>query len=142
VAGIENLGFRSGLNSGTELGLGYKNSIAIVEQAGAYTSYNKYAAGAARTFTGGSKEDWYLPTSTELSLLCQWVRGVMPSPGTECTGGFLDYRSGSDSEVTGSPYWSSTEGLENFAWVINFDTLSFALGNKGGDALVRPVRAF
>lgn len=143
VVGIDNLVFGGAqLNTDSELGLGYKNSIAIVNQSGTYETYNQYAAGAARTYKGGLKEDWYLPTSTEINLLCQWVRGVTPSVGASCSGGFLNYRTQLNAGFGGSDYWTSTECQSNFAWAMNFDTQSYQNRNKSSQAFVRPVRAF
>jgi hypothetical protein len=132
-------------NSASGVGLGYKNSLAIVAQNGAYPT-NDYAAGAARAYAGGSKSDWYLPTTAELNLLCQWARGVAPSVTTACTGGTLPsatYGAGSAGLAgLASGYWSSSEDSEGLAWY-----QFFVDGTQGGSktnntSYVRPVRAF
>ena len=132
----------SAYNNVLGVGLGYKNSLAIVDQNGAYPT-NDYAAGAARAYAGGSKSDWYLPTTAELNLLCQWVRGVSPSVTTACTGGTSNsatYGAGSAGFV-GNSYWSSSEYAANYAWYQFFGSFQF-FDNKTNTAYVRPVRAF
>ena len=128
------------------VGLGYKNSLAIVAQNGAGTTY---AAGLARAYAGGSKSDWYLPTAAELNLLCQWVRGVAQSVTTGCSGGF-HYQNNTDNLIAAgiknNYYWSSSERTANRAW---YQDLYYYLNapqetffTKSLDASVRPVRAF
>ena len=52
---------------GTAIGTGYKNSLEIVAQDGNVAATS--AAVAARGYTGGSKNDWYLPSKDELTQL-------------------------------------------------------------------------
>lgn len=123
------------------VGLGYKNSIAIVTQNSAGSTY---AAGAARAYSGGSKSDWYLPSTTELNLLCQWARGVAPSVTTVCTGGSINsstYGASSAGFVAWN-YHSSSEGNALDAWGQSLDTGSQLNGSKGNSYHVRPIRAF
>ena len=125
-------------NSISGVGLGYKNSIAIVSQ-GNDTST---AAGAARAYRGGTKNDWYLPTTAELNLLCQWNRGVSQSLTISCAGGALNSGTGVNGGFLGNLYWSSSGNTANSAWF-----QQFADGNQGGNLksslhYVRPVRAF
>ena len=136
---------RSAYNNALGVGLGYANSSAIVTQNGAYNaSTNNYAAGAARAYAGGSKSDWYLPTTAELNLLCQWNRGVTPAVATVCSGGELNsatYGAGLSGFVN-QYYWSSSETVAGAAW-----SQYFADGSQGGagkyvHGYVRPVRAF
>jgi hypothetical protein len=128
------------------VGLGYKNSLAIVAQNGAGTTY---AAGVARAYAGGSKSDWYLPTTAELNLLCQWVRGVAQSVTTGCSGGYYDQNNTAHLILAGiknNYYWSSSEKNANFAWYqdlyyyLNAPQATFFSKNYAGS--VRPVRAF
>ena len=92
-------------NTTTGIGLGYQNSIAIVNQGNDTTT----AAGAARAYSGGSQSDWYLPTSAELNQLCKWVRGVAwVSDATVCTGGTINTGPGA-SGFASNFYWSSSE---------------------------------
>jgi hypothetical protein len=137
----------SNVNKATAVGLGYKNSIAIVAQNGAYNaSSNNYAAGAARAYAGGSKSDWYLPTTAELNLLCQWSRGVAPSVTTRCIGGSANsatYGASSAGFVTNNYYWSSSEySTTGMAWLQYFGDGSQAADAKNSPYPVRPVRAF
>jgi hypothetical protein len=132
-------------NNALGVGRGYANSNAIVAQNGAYNAIsNNYAAGAARAYTGGSKTDWYLPTTAELNLLCQWARGVAPSVTTGCTGGSLNsstYGAGAAGFVA-NIYWSSSETVATNAWSQHFTDVYQDRGSKGAAYYVRPVRAF
>jgi hypothetical protein len=133
-------------NNALGVGLGLKNSIEIVTDNGAYNaSSNIYAAGAARAYAGGSKNDWYLPATAELNLLCQWARGVAPSVTTVCTGGTINSATyGATSAGFGEiSYWSSSEYSAAYAWFQIFD----GSGQSGADRnypnyYVRPIRAF
>jgi hypothetical protein len=128
-------------NDALGVGLGYKNSLAIVIQNGAGTTY---AAGAARAYTGGSKTDWYLPTTAELNLLCQWNRGVAPNVTTACSGGSINsatYGAGAAGFVA-NRYWSSSERDAYFAWYQYFDGGGQGNFTKDDTTYVRPVRAF
>jgi hypothetical protein len=132
-------------NSASGVGLGYQNSLAIVTQNGLYNaSSNNYAAGAARAYAGGSKSDWYLPTTAELNLLCQWRNGIAPSVTTTCIGGSNNsatYGASSAGFVAGS-YWSSSEFSASIAWGQYFNNGFQSLTNKYLTYSVRPVRAF
>jgi hypothetical protein len=129
-------------NTSSGIGLGYKNSLAIVAQNGAGTSY---AAGAARAYTGGSKADWYLPTSSELNQMCKWARNqawvsdttVCGSSGTLNTG---PGASGFDDAYY--DYWSSSEISANSARVQFFGDGGQGAPNKNLSKNVRPIRAF
>jgi hypothetical protein len=127
------------------VGLGYANSNAIVAQNGAYNAIsNNYAAGAARAYTGGSKTDWYLPTTAELNLLCQWNRGVAPNVTTACSGGSINsatYGAGAAGLVAGD-YWSSSEYDAGRAWRQYVNNGYQGDANKSLTYYVRPVRAF
>lgn len=125
-------------NNADAIGLGLKNSIAIVAQGNDTTT----AAGAARAYAGGSKSDWYLPTTAELNLLCQWGLGVTQAVATPCTGGSLNTGTGVSGGFMADLYWSSSEadyrqvhrqffgnGFQSSLWKFNAHR-------------VRPVRAF
>jgi hypothetical protein len=127
-------------NNALGIGLGLKNSIAIVSQGNDTTT----AAGVARAYTGGSKTDWYLPTTAELNLLCQWNRGVAPNVTTACSGGSINsatYGAGAAGFVA-SDYWSSSEYGDQFAWIQTFDHGGQGHQYKSFTQYVRPVRAF
>ena len=126
-------------NNALGIGLGYKNSLAIVNQGNDTTT----AAGAARAYGGGSKSDWYLPTTAELNLLCQWARNVGQSVTTRCTGGTLNTGTGASGGFSADDYWSSSEFDGNIAWIQVFDDGQRTSNLfKNGSHGVRPVRAF
>jgi hypothetical protein len=129
-------------NTSATIGLGYKNSFAIVTQ---NSAGNTYAAGLARAYSGGSKSDWYLPTSAEMNLLCQWNRGITQNVTTACSGGTINSGTGaSGSGFISGYYWSSSESNGgNRAWRQSF----YGDGGqdspfKSGQDYVRPIRAF
>lgn len=141
VSGIEN--DLSAANSDTRIGLGLKNSIAIVLQGNDTTT----AAGVARAYLGGGMSDWYLPATAELNLLCQWNRGVVQDVTISCTGGTLNSATfgASSAGFVNSVYWSSSEGV--LFTVIKAWRQSFIGGNQSPTAkessyYVRPIRAF
>ena len=133
-------------NSGLGVGLGYKNSVAIVAQNGAYNaSSNNYAAGAARAYAGGSKSDWYLPSNAELNLLCLWQRGVAPLVTATCSGGSLNSATygASSAGFTNNTFWSSSEGSStDYSIRIHFAGFGTTVYQKYQPQHVRPVRAF
>ena len=131
-------------NNALGVGLGYKNSIAIVAQNGVYPT-NDYAAGAARAYAGGSKSDWYLPTTAELNLLCQWDYGVAKSVTTICAGGTRNSATfgAGPAGISIAYYWSSSENVQNFAWQQLLDSgRNQQVSGKGAGMYVRPIRAF
>lgn len=132
-------------NNASAIGLGYKNSDFIVAQNGAYiASINDYAAGATRAYAGGSKNDWYLPTTTELNLLCQWNRGVTQLVTTGCTGGIINSGVGASlSGFAGVYYWSSSEVSNDESWSQTFyNGEQYGYASKHQLMYVRPIRAF
>jgi hypothetical protein len=141
-SGIANDSFVS--NNASGIGLGYKNSDLIKTQNGVYNaSTNNYAAGAARAYTNNSKTDWYLPTTAELNLLCQWNRNVTQDVATRCTGGTLNTGTGATgSAFVSNFYWSSSEYDASEAWGHSFIDGVQARANKLNGNYVRPVRAF
>ena len=132
----------SAYNNASGIGLGYKNSLAIVAQGNGTTT----AAGAARAYAGGSQSDWYLPTTAELNLLCQWARNVAQSVTTPCTGGALNTGTGLGGGFSTGAYWSSSEVDDYLAWVQYFNyggqAKDFKTTTLSGPYYVRPVRAF
>jgi len=129
-------------NTSSGIGLGYKNSIAIVAQNGAGSTY---AAGAARAYTGGSKTDWYLPTSAELNQMCKWARNrPWVSDATVCTSaGTLNTGPGAAGfDDSSFDYWSSSEISANSARVQFFGDGGQGAPNKNLSKNVRPIRAF
>lgn len=127
----------SAYNNALGIGLGYKNSVAIVDQGNDTTT----AAGAARAYAGGSQSDWYLPTTAELNLLCQWARNVVQVVTTQCTGGTLNTGTGASGFST-AYYWSSSEFDASIAWNQGFLYGNQVTNYKFNTLYVRPVRAF
>jgi hypothetical protein len=126
-------------NDSEGIGRGLQNSLNIVAQGNNTTT----AAGAAREYMVGSINDWYLPTTAELNLLCQWANGVAPSVTTACTGGSLN----SDTYGAGSAgfennyYLSSSEKNATHAWMQAFWGTQ-GENAKGSGRRFRPIRAF
>ena len=141
-------------NNARGVGLGYKNSIAIVAQNNNYGDSSIYAAALAREYSGGTLTDWYLPTAAELNLLCQWNRGdtrYRMDIGLECgRGGGAINSANFGAETAGfleSNYWSSSEGDSSNAWYLDFSLSTLYVdykyrGTGGNRKFVRPVRSF
>ena len=125
-------------NTSAAIGLGYFNSIAIVDQG----NDNTTAAGAARGYTGGSKSDWYLPTSAELNQMCKWAKGVAwTSDATICDGGTLNSGPGA-AGFQSSYYWSSSEKDGSNARNHLISGAQGTGGGKNNNNYVRAIRAF
>ena len=126
----------SAYNNALGIGLGYRNSIAIVDQGNDTTS----AAGTARAYTGGSLNDWYLPTTAEINLLSQWWRGITQDVSGEIDGGTINASAGF---TVGGDYHAASEGSSSTSWGHRFQTDSMqGAGSKNASARVRPIRAF
>jgi hypothetical protein len=127
-------------NNALGIGLGFKNSIEIVTQGNDVTS----AAGLARSYEGGSKHDWYLPSTAELNLLCQWNRGVTPSVSNRCSGGTLNsaFFGADTSGFIEDVYWSSSQQQFHVAHCQAFEDGNQRQNYKGDSYYVRPIRAF
>jgi hypothetical protein len=132
------------------VGLGYKNSITIATFDRSVSE--PIAAVAARSYSGGGKNDWYLPTFAELNLLCNWVRGLEPSVVNTCRGGTLNsatYGAGSASFTAGN-YWTSeanTSTPNTSAYSLSFGGSihymeSYFRDKMSNSIRVRPIRAF
>lgn len=135
----------AGDNSFDAIGRGYQYSEYIVAQnANPYNfATNKFAAGAARAYSGQGLDDWYLPSTAELNTLCQWSRGVTQSFTTSCGGGSANSPTfGAQSSLLGGTYWASSEqGAGNNGKINVFGSGQAGL-TKTSDASVRPIRAF
>jgi hypothetical protein len=127
----------------SEIGLGYQYSLAVVAQGNDATT----AAGQARAYNGGSKTDWYLPTTSELNLLCRWNRGQAQSTTTVCNGGTMNSGTGASGSGFLAEYYHSSSQLNSTqTWVQQFGTVN-GVGSQGGalkyaSYRVRPIRAF
>jgi hypothetical protein len=132
------------------VGLGYKNSITIATFDRSVSE--PIAAVAARGYSGGGKNDWYLPTFAELNLLCKWVRGLEPSVTSTCSSGTLNsatYGAGSASFASVN-YWTSeanTSTPNTSAYSLSFGGSihymeSYSRNKLSNSIQVRPIRAF
>lgn len=131
----------------SEVGLGLLNSKLI---AASDTSASN-ASGASRAYTGGSKNDWYLPTIAELGVLCRYAYGQSPIFSSTC-----DYNQTLNTGIPSAyaferqPYQSSSQARGgNAQWHQNF--VSAADGNIAQQSTwgypatqykARPIRAF
>lgn len=103
------------------IGAGYRNTALIAAQSGNVTGSS--AAVATRGYSGGSKNDWFLPSRDELTQLYSQKLVV---------GGFAEY-----------VYWSSTESDNSRAWYRYFNTNVEGTDLKATTIFhVRPIRAF
>ncbi len=129
-------------NSSSAIGLGYKNSLALISQGNDITS----APGIARAYRGGSKSDWYLPSSSELNQMCKWARGVAwTSDATICSGGTLNLGTGAGLGASGFEsnfYWSSSERESTNGWGFYFNGPTPDYNSKFHAFYVRAIRAF
>jgi hypothetical protein len=127
-----------------DIGVGYRDSILIVNR-----PETTNAAALARAYNGSSLNDWYLGSPVELTLLCQWARGLPSNIESGCT------NSGTlVSGFTGGSYWSSTQeaGPDSYAYQVNFNgtnpgtpptNLMIGASLRASAILsVRPIRAF
>jgi len=121
------------------MGLGYKNSLALLSVLNNTTT----AAGAARAYTGGSKNDWYLPTIAELNQMERWEKGLDTSIFTQPSG-FLPHNIGNAKGFIDDQYWSSSEYSDLLAWSTHMGFSTADPRNKSVNHLfyIRPVRAF
>ena len=125
-----------------DIGLGYKNSLAIVAQGNGITT----AAGAARAYSGGSKNDWYLPSDIEINLLCRWGKGMPVDVRANCDSGSGTFNSQTGASFqfsSATNYSSSSERDSSIGWTLNMSSLSLNRDEqKALSRLVRPIRAF
>jgi hypothetical protein len=125
----------------TGIGLGYINSLNIVAQGNDATA----AAGAARSYNGGGKTDWFLPDLAELTQICKYISGQQGTPDSTKCAGIPNFTS--VLGVSAASYWSSSEKDASNAWYLNMmDTYSqtyYTINNsKGNTYSVRPIRSF
>lgn len=100
---------------GVFIGTGLANSNAIVNQPG----HTRSAAKLCRDYNGGGKNDWYLPSLSELYQLFYYDNDFFEDNG----------------------YWTSTEN--GYKYAIYIYSGGQAVGNKGDiGGSVRPFRAF
>jgi hypothetical protein len=116
---------------------GSTNTAAIVAQDAAAG----YAATLCSNYSGGSFNDWYLPSNRELSLLASHdvlIDQILDNDGLSTTNGFSqEYLA-----PTYGRYWSSTEYTSSSAWYYFFSYGSSDYNGKFSTCRVRAVRAF
>jgi hypothetical protein len=121
--------------TGTAIGTGYKNTLAIVAQ----SNTGNRAGTFSREYRGPNNlSDWHLPSKDELNQLCKWARGqswtsdatVCDSTGTLAAG------------FSSTSYWSSSEHSANNAYWQSFFNGSQNHGVKSFGHKVWPIRAF
>jgi predicted ribosomally synthesized peptide with SipW-like signal peptide len=110
---------------------GLSNSDAIVAQIGHLNS----AASLCLNSTTGGQNDWYLPSTDELSLL--WQSRFHVNKSLSAIGGATLIG------ITGTTtsYWTSTENNPATAITFNFSTSGTDLSSKSNTFRVRAVRA-
>ena len=115
--------------TGTAIGTGSTNTDTIITAQGATETH--YAAGLARAYTDGSYTDWFLPSKDELNKM--YLNRETINTTAAANGG---------SDLSTFSYWSSTEIVDDSAWIQNFDGGAQELAIKVGSNVVRAVRAF
>ena len=112
--------------SGTAIGSGYKNTLAIITQGN--TNASTVAAAYAQAYRGGSLTDWYLGSTLELTQI--YVNRSVTHVGSDSQHGF-----------TGE-FWTSTEDNASQAYTYNVFTGAGPWTNSKNDNPVRPIRSF
>ncbi|MGB0367793.1 MAG: hypothetical protein ACPGU4_07770 [Flavobacteriales bacterium] len=111
---------------------GAGNTASILSNGGSATD----AAGICNSYSNDGFEDWYLPSSSELSLLSANVFDVNKTLSTL----------GGATEIAGilvtDGYWSSTEVLDSHAMIVSFQENSQAPASKSAVVDVRAIRGF
>jgi len=138
----------SAVYDANDIGLGYKNSLAIRADSRAIANTGiRYV----RDYNGGSLSDWYVPNSTELNILVYWSKGLTPVVNVRTTstaaiinGDFnTSYWYSSSSQIYNSAA-PDTAGGSKYTGLIQ----RFSNGDSGGNQWedyglrVRPIRAF
>ena len=144
--------FHNSGSTGTAVGTGRSNTLAMLTTNGTYIADTAEAAFAISQYAGpNAKSDWYLPSKDELNQLCKWQRGqAWVSDATICnSSGSLNsatYGATNAGFISGN-YWSSTEH-QRFPWECTAWNQQFGSGNqvntngKNFQIYVRPIRAF
>jgi len=105
---------------GTGIGRGKANTAAIIAAHPSDTASNN-AAKAAVAYTGGDKNDWFLPSKDELEEM---------------------YKARTHLGISSGNFWSSSQSSGNSAWVHGFTGGVQSNENTAHHCYVRAVRAF
>jgi hypothetical protein len=112
------------------IGAGSANTDAIIAVQGSVAT--NYAAGLARSYSGGGYADWFLPSKDELDQI-YLIRATL-----ESVPGFAPFGNTPATDI----YWSSTETINSLAWIRNFAVGISSTQLKTNTYKVRAVRAF
>ena len=141
---------KANATAASAVGMGTVNTDAIVARMDAAgVARHLYAAGAARSYTGGGYTDWFLPSADELNAMCQYAANpAAPPTGTgPCTGPpDAAFTSGNYGFAESGARWTSTQTsfLPSIALARELGSNFGQEQNvgKGGTQRVRPIRAF
>ena len=117
-------------NSASGIGLGLHNTNQIgslnnfsIDPVSGQLIPSPDAPGTVHNYIEGVEHNyynWYIPTSTELNLLCQWQSGVVQDPTSTCSGGVLNSGLSSSTQTafgfSSGTYWSSSEATSTTGW--------------------------
>lgn len=123
----------------TAIGRGYNNTLAIVAQGNSNPATS--AAALARSYSGGGKNDWHLPSKLEMQELCNWSINSACFP----SGRTMNSGVGAAGFVDNGFYWTSSQLTATAASGPRFGQGGFQSTQdrtKSELALVRPIRAF
>jgi hypothetical protein len=124
---------------------GYKNQEIIQQRMGWETTYPafKVAAEYTRTVNGVTYDGWFLPSTSELSLIFA-MREIINQVSKANGGAALLDVEFNIINYPASIYWSSRENENdsNSAWYLSFFDGNQSSNNKGLPFAVRCVRAF
>jgi hypothetical protein len=109
--------------SGTVIGSGYQNTMAIINQGNSNS-----AAAYAQAYRGGSLSDWYLGSTVEMYQI--YLNRSVIVVGTSTEHGFA------------GEYWTSTEPNASQAYSYDVTNNSGPWPNAKGPNPVRPIRSF
>ena len=133
------------LATGNFLGLGFRNTRAIVAQGNTdtLTSVAAIADSYTTTVSGVVYDDWYIPSAVELNQMCKWARNqAWVSLATQCdTSGLINSGPGASGFGT-LDYWSSTEKAADLAIIQNFSSGIYFDKLKSLYYRIRPIRSF
>jgi hypothetical protein len=138
----------SAVYDASDIGLGYKNSLAFRGDSRAIANTG---IRFVRDYNGGSLSDWYLPNLTELNILVYWSKGLTPVVNVRTTstaaiinGNFnTSYYYYSSSQFYNSAAANTSGGGKYTALIQSFNN-GAVVTNQWSDSgmRVRPIRAF